>query len=296
MKTILFLAVIFLNFTHLFAQTNINLSLNVKEGDTFISDYKLTSSSLQNVNGEEQIVKKETNYSILFNVLQPKSDTSYYIKLRLKKIRYIIDIQGNTRTFDSDSINKDYIAKQDSFLLNVNNGYNFEISKKNKIISIDSINLLTFGDTKTSLLKGIKSVRFLNLFFPKFPSEKIGINKKWIIADTTKHDIYNITNKTNTLSNTYENNITINSKSKIFSDKNKAHEANSYFIFYNLNGNRKSDIKLLKKTLFAKEVNISENINGTAEIKYSKDGGAIYSWPLTIKNIISINTHKISDK
>ena len=92
MKHFIFIIIIFVSLTELVSQNKVELNLNFNEGDTFLTKYKLASSSFQEVNGEQQIVKKEISYSLLFNVLPSISDSTFYIKTTYKRILHIYDI------------------------------------------------------------------------------------------------------------------------------------------------------------------------------------------------------------
>lgn len=290
MKHLLLITILYLAWTNLFSQHTTELKLNFNEGNVFRTEYKLASSSFQKVNGEQQIVKKEISYSLLFKVLQAISDSTFYIKATYKRIKHVYDIQGNTSTIDSDSLDMQNISAQDSFLLNVEKGFNFEINKKGKIISIDSISLQNFGAISETLIKKVIDKSALNNIFPKLPNKKLNKNDFWISSDTLKGDIVNVFNKKYIFSENLKNTYLINELADISSNKKKYHKVKSFYVFYRLKGTHKGIVTLYKKSGMIKNAQITESSFGTVEIKYSKDGSSIYSWPMKIENIISVKT------
>jgi len=294
MKYFLLITIIIANLTGLFSQNNVEFKLNFNEGDIFLTNYKLKSSSFQEVNGEQQIVKKEISYSLQFNVLPSISDSTFYIKTTYKRIKHIYDIQGNVSIIDSDSIGMQNISAQDSFLLNVEKGYNFEINKKGKVILVDSINLQDFDAISRSLINEVKGKSALNYIFQKLPNKKLPISDIWIYSDTLKGDIVNVFNKKYIFYENLKDTYIINEFADISSDEENYHEVKSYYVFYKLEGKHKGATTLYKNSCMVKDVNITESSYGTAEIKYSKDGGSVYSWPMRIENSIYVKTIKIN--
>ncbi len=293
MKYLLFITIILANLTGLFSQNKVEFKLNFNEGDAFLTNFKLESSSFQEVNGEQQIVKKEISYSLHFNVLPSISDSTFYIKTTYKRIKHVFDVQGNVSVIDSDSLAVQNISAQDSFLLNVEKGYNFEINKKGEIISIDSISLQDFDAISRSLINEVRNKDALNYIFPKLPNKQLHKNDTWIYSDTLKGDIVNIFNKKYTFSEKLEDAYVINELADISSDEENYHEVKSYYVFYKLEGKHKGRTTLYKNSCMVKDANITESSYGTAEIKYSKDGGPVYSWPMRIENSIFVKTIKI---
>jgi len=293
MNYLFFTLFIFLsNFTNIISQNKVFLSLNLNEGDKFVTNFKHISSSYQEVNNEEQLVKKEISYKLLFTVLPSLTDTTFYIKNTYKRIIHVYNIHGNITVLNSDSIDKKNISVQDSLLLNVNKSFNFEIKKTGEIISIDSIEIRSF-DKNNNASNQLIDNNLLNYIFTRLPDKQMREHDTWVCSDTLKGKIINIFNKKKVFSENLENTYVINEFSDIDSDKRKSHEVNSYYIFYKFKGKSKGIISLFKKSCMVKNANYSEISYGTGEIRYSKNGGAIYSWPMKIENSIYIKTTKI---
>jgi len=273
-----------------FSQNKVNLELNLQDEDEYLITTKLLSTSEQEVYGEMQTVKKEIEDKYKLKILNTASDSSFYIKLTFTKFRNIFYINDEIIVIDSDSTETQNFSLQDSSFLNIEKGFNFEISKHGNILSIDSI---TFINSKRKNKAELK--RIIANFFIPFPKGKLNLNDFWISNDTIKGNILNIYNKKYIFTKSTDSTFIIDNTAKLSSENNLYKTAADLFIFYYMEGNGNGEIILDKKTGMIIKKNIIQSSSGKSEVKYSKDSGIIFSSPLKIENIISIQTKKISN-
>ena len=284
---------ILLNLTNLFSQEKISLQLNLQEGNEYISTYKLASSSFQKVYGEQQSVKKNTERKISFKILPPITDSTFYIKATLLKTRYVFDINQDIMVWDSDSFNNNDIILQDASLKNIGEGYNFEITKKGRIISVNKITLRNYAEEKNKLFNSNEIINDLKTFFITLPNKNITNDDFWISNDTIFGEILNIYSIKNTFSASTDSTYILNNFAEISSNKNKAKLINTLHIYFNIKGKHQAETILNKESCMVYEKKIIETSTGKSEIKYSKDSGVIYTSPIKIEKIISIKTIKL---
>lgn len=287
-KKLIFLFAILLNIFLVKSQNKVKFQLNLQEGNIFNCITKFESIAIL---GDEQVVKNIVFLNYKLKVLPIVVDSTFNIELKVKDIRYIYDINGDTTTLTKQTIATDSL-QEDTLFNNIGKGFDFEISKLGNIISAKNITYQTKKNKKFEAikLKDIKNI--LSKLFIKFPQRTLLENDFWLNDDTLQRGLLKYYDTKNTLITHTNDTYIIDVLAKTSSDYKEPKKVNNFFIYYDLKGEQEGTIALNRETCMINTAKIITFSAGTSEMKYSKEGSIAYSSAIKIKEIFSIEIEK----
>lgn len=300
MKQLFLIFILFLFVPLANSQESAELILKLKKGDNYLIEVFSTSKVTQDIMGEQRIVKKDNFISYNFKVIDIPSDSTYYIKTLYNRIKTTVELQNSINTFDTDSTS----SGESVFSLINNNCIYYEISQKGEILKIDSLDNMLNVDSVQNINSGTKDL-LKNLFrketiknssfIIRFPDKKLPEKESWSYTDTTKENVFYITDLKNTLNKINDTTYQLINSANLYADKNETLSINGAFISYDMKGVSKGYGVLNKSSCMLKESKTLQNIEGTVNMMFSADSDPAYTWPIIIKNTVSVIVTKIKE-
>ena len=293
----------FLLFLSSFGQAKFVLKLDLNIGDKYLFKTDIHSVTTQNVMGELQVIKKENFFLYTSEVIDKPNSSTLYLKLTFKQLSARFEVDNESHSFGSDSTNTNdhqlnkiycYMIGKPIYILKSSSGHTIRIDSLDKIYTDYTLQQTekepdttlfndTFGNeamdrlTSTTIFSNLP-VTEKALWFDNKP-RKTGILK---VRDSNLF-IDKIENKTYTIKKTAE----------LSSDKEKSIPMNKIYLNYMITGFEEAEDLIDKKTCMIIYSKTIQEAEGTVSMKYNENSEAAYSWPITIKNITTVNVTKL---
>ncbi len=283
----------------------VNLQLNLAKGNTYFHTINGDSKITQTIDGKEINIDFGLQGTVSYEILDT-IDTVYVAKVRYKKLKMILKVQGKTLQFNSDATeNSDQLSKVLTQLIDI--PFSVEMSKRGELIkvgNIDSIfksmiNIRTDLNEEqkqqmlTQLLKAYGEKAFMgnfNMITAMYPSKKISKGEKWVIK--TKMEVALAAD----LETTYE---LIGIEDKYYQvrgtstmktiDKDAYIQVNGMPVKYDLTGLMITNLKISKETGWIIDGTIEQEMSGKTEFKDTEQvpGGMIV--PIIFTNDLKVS-------
>lgn len=299
MKKLLQFIIALLLLTPCNAQT-VNLSLNLKKGETYKHVQRSKATIIETINGKE-VNMVMTIYGKTTYLVQDINDQYYSMEVTFRNLNMKMELPQKTMEFSSSKNDTSDIL---STLLSemTNKPFYIKLTKTGKVEQVQGLDSLfvtlfkryphlpeaTKQQLKDQLMKsyGEKAMKgSIEMITAIFPDKPVALNGKWII--NTQLESGMAANMQTTFQYTGETDsiYIIHGDGKIkTADKDAYIESNGMPLKYDLAGTMTSDIRVNRNSGWVVEAKISQEIKGTAEVKDNPKipGGMVI--PMTIIN------------
>ena len=279
-----------------------SLGFNLKAGDSYFHNMQCSSSIIEEVNGQKINIDLNISGKIAFQITRFK-DSVYDMKVSYERLAMIMKLPDKNVEFNSEKKDESDVF---STILGQIIGKQFfvKMTKVGKIIEVKNLDAI-FGNILDSFPKispekrnqimaqmrqayGEKAFKGnFDMVTSIYPNIYVGKGDTWEVKTNIESTM------SATLVTTYEfkdktekYNLIVGTGKFETSDKSAFTEISGMPIRYDLTGNMKASLKVDSKTGWIIEADITQLINGTAEIKDSPKMTGGMKIPMSFENII----------
>ncbi|HEY5462043.1 MAG TPA: DUF6263 family protein [Hanamia sp.] len=303
MRNLLQLGILLLLFVPVRAQ-KVNLSLNLKKGETYTQVQDSKSTVTETINGQTMNIGMSVHGKTTY-LIQDLNDKYYMMEVNFRNLNMEMELpQGSVEFSSSKNDTSDIVSTLLSEM--TNKPFYIKMTRTGKIDQVNGLDSL-FHDIfkkfpqlseakkqqlKTQLMKafgekGMKgSIEMVTAIFPEGPVSK---GDKWIIHTQLESAMSADLVSTFVYEGSKDSTFIIHGDGKIQTANKDAYiETNGMPIKYDLAGTMTSEITVDKNTGWIVNAKVNQEINGNADVKDNPKmpGGLVI--PMSIKNVTEI--------
>ncbi|MFI5159275.1 MAG: DUF6263 family protein [Sphingobacteriales bacterium] len=281
--------------------------LNLVKGNTYYTASTVTSSIVQNYNGQDITIAVDMTAKTAYNITDVK-DSIYTMQVSYSNIA--MKIVSPNGTVDMNSDKKDNADVPSRFLsAMINKPFSVTITRSGRVLEVKNIeaiinSVFTSMPQMDEAKKAQMKAQFMQSFGENafkgnleqtlaiYPSVKVSKGANWVINTTLQSVMAANITTTYQLQDVTDTYYQIHGDAKITTaNDGKVSQINGMPVKYNLSGTLTSDIKADKKTGWVIEEKLKQDVSGTIDIQDNPQIPGGMKVPMKIHSDITTTDH-----